>query len=134
MARRNHMVDDAFTIDEHRARTRHFDLRLMTGGSVALWTMASSMPAPGDVAQQAVRIDQPLVAGRGAVPEGLDLTPWDHGRMTVRTWYSIESELVTLHGARDGGLGGRRTVSLLHVGSPWEDDDHWSIVALDEPS
>lgn len=126
-------VAPAFSIDEHRARTYHFDLRLIRDDSVAVWAVNSAMPDPGDTAELAVRIDEPPfnTLGSGAPS---DRTRWDQGPMTVRTWHEGESAVVTLHGASGGGLGGMRTVSLLHVGSPGDDDDHWSIVALEPPS
>ncbi|MDO8308671.1 MAG: hypothetical protein Q7V58_10000 [Actinomycetota bacterium] len=128
------MAARAFSIYEHRARTHHFDLRLMRGDSVALWAVASAMPGPGDVAQLAIRIDELPFTALGTLDAQSDRTRWDHGPMTVRSWREGEAAVVTLHGASGGGLGGMRTVSLLHVGSVGEDDDHWTIVALDTSS
>lgn len=128
------LEEGAFTIYEHHARTRHFDLRLVLGKEVTAWAVASGVPAPGEVAQLAIRIDRPALiarAGAGSEPGG---RPWDQGRMTVATWLEGEAAVVTLHGVHGGGLGGARTVSLQHVGSAWQDDDHWTIVALDERS
>lgn len=123
-----------FTIDEHRARTHHFDLRLIREGSVAMWAVNSAMPAPGERAHAAIRIDELPLAGRERVADRPGRTAWDRGRMTVRSWQEGEAAVVTLHGACGGGLGGTRTVSLLHVGSDGHDDDHWTIAALGEPS
>lgn len=126
--------EGSFTIDVHRARTRHFDLRLVRGGVVSLWAVVSPIPAPGDGAQTAIHIDELPISVRGGIVDRSHRDPWDDGLMTVRTWKEGESAVVTLHGSLDGGLGGSRTVSLRHVGSVWQDDDHWTITALDDSS
>jgi bifunctional non-homologous end joining protein LigD len=123
----------AFTIDEHRARTHHFDLRLMLDGAVALWAVAAGMPRPGDTARTAILLEELPINLREAVTASGQRTLWDEGTMTVRTWLEGEVIVVTLHGAASGGLGGKRTLSLLHVGSARKDDDHWTITALDQP-
>lgn len=123
-----------FTIDVHRARTRHFDLRLVREGAVSLWAVASPIPAPGDGAQAAIHIDELPISVHGGIVDRSHRDLWDDGLMTVRTWKEGESAVVTLHGSLDGGLGGSRTVSLRHVGSVWQDDDHWTITALDDSS
>ena len=124
----------SFTIDEHCARTRHFDLRLMHRGSVILWAVAPAIPVLGDQAHSAIRIEELPLTAREGVAMRANRTPWDDGRMTVRSWRDGQSAVVTLHGSEGGGLGGTRTVSLVHVGNAWEDDDHWTIVALDDAS
>lgn len=122
--------DDTFTIEVHRARTRHFDLRLVRDGSVALWAVSSPIPVLGDRAQTAIRIEGFTLSGAGEASRP-DRTRWDDGRMTVRSWNEGEEAVVTLHGALGGGLDGTRTMSLQHVGSVWEDDDHWTITAVE---
>lgn len=129
------MEDGAFTIDEHRARTRHFDLWLIHDGTESLWAVASEMPAPGEGPQVAIRIEDSPFGRRGGIAAQSNRTPWDHGRMSLRTWHEGEAAVVTLHGSIGGGLGGARTVSLRHVGSiGGDDDDQWTIVAFKEAS
>jgi hypothetical protein len=121
-----------FTIDDHRSRAPHFDLRLTLDDRVSLWAVSSEMPAPGGPSRLAVRIEELPIEGLGETADLSDRTLWDEGQMTVGMWREGHSAVVTLHGAFGGGLGGSRTVSLVHVGSVGQDDDHWSIVALAE--
>lgn len=122
-----------FTIDDHRSRSPHFDLRLILDDRVALWAVSSAMPSPGDRSRLAVRVEELPIRGLGGSLGLPNRTRWDEGRMTVGLWREGHAAVVTLHGAGGGGLGGSRTVSLVHVGSVGQDDDHWSIVALVAP-
>jgi hypothetical protein len=81
----------------------------------------------------AVRLEELPVFALREMADLPDRTRWDEGRMTVAMWREGLAAVVTLHGACGGGLGGSRTVSIVHVGSAGVDDDHWSIVALTDP-
>lgn len=98
-----------------------------------MWAVDSAMPAPGEEAHLAIRIDELPLIGRGGLAVRPERKAWDRGRMSVRSWHEGVAAVVTLHGTCGGGLGGTRTVSLLHVGSVGHDDDHWTITALGAP-
>ena len=104
--------DDTFVIQEHHASRLHWDFRLERNGVLVSWALPKGVPASGKENHLAVHTeDHPLeyAAFTGDIPKGeyggghVDL--WDSGTYETEKFRDDEV-IVTLHGRKDGGLGG----------------------------
>jgi bifunctional non-homologous end joining protein LigD len=104
--------DDTFVIQEHHASRLHWDFRLERDGVLVSWALPKGVPATGTQNHLAVHTeDHPLeyATFAGDIPKGeyggghVDL--WDSGTYETEKFRDDEV-IVTLHGGKDGGLGG----------------------------
>lgn len=98
-----------FVIQEHRARTHHFDFRIERDGVLKSWAIPRGMPdIPGEKRLAVMTEDHPLdYAGfEGEIPEGEPgagtVSLWDSGSARVLSWDEGKIE-VLLSGARVRG-------------------------------
>jgi bifunctional non-homologous end joining protein LigD len=102
-------VRPRFIVQEHHARTRHFDFRLEKDGVFKSWAVPKGLPTEPGVKRLAMQVeDHPLEWGEfeGEIPPG------QYGAGTVRIWdrgtYELQEWLpdrigFTLHGERFHG-------------------------------
>ncbi|WP_043624470.1 DNA polymerase ligase N-terminal domain-containing protein [Nonomuraea candida] len=100
---------NAFVIQEHHARSLHWDLRLERDGVLVSWAVPKGLPADPGTNHLAVRTeDHPMeyLTFHGEIPRGEygggTMTVWDTGTYDVEKWSEREVKFV-LHGARSSG-------------------------------
>jgi bifunctional non-homologous end joining protein LigD len=98
-----------FVIQEHHARSLHWDLRLERGGVLVSWALPKGLPESPDNNHLAVHTeDHPLeyATFEGEIPHGEygggEVTIWDHGTYEAEKWTDTEVKFV-LHGTRGDG-------------------------------
>lgn len=98
-----------FVIQEHHARSLHWDLRLERDGVLASWALPKGLPESPDQNHLAVHTeDHPLeyATFEGEIPKGEygggQMTIWDHGVYDAEKWTDKEVKFV-LHGTRASG-------------------------------
>jgi bifunctional non-homologous end joining protein LigD len=98
-----------FVIQEHHARSLHWDLRLERDGVLVSWALPKGIPETPEQNHLAVHTeDHPLeyATFQGDIPSGEygggRVTIWDTGRYEVEKWTDTEVKFV-LHGARVSG-------------------------------
>jgi bifunctional non-homologous end joining protein LigD len=98
-----------FVIQEHDARTRHFDFRLEKDGVFKSWAVPKGLPTEPGVKRLAVEVeDHDLAFGafEGTVPEGRygagSVRIWDHGTYEAEEW-TDQRIAFTLRGAQASG-------------------------------
>ena len=98
-----------FVIQEHHARSLHWDLRLERDGVLASWALPKGLPETPDQNHLAVHTeDHPLeyAAFEGEIPKGEygggRMTIWDKGSYSVEKWTDREVKFV-LHGSKTSG-------------------------------
>jgi bifunctional non-homologous end joining protein LigD len=96
-------------IQEHHARSLHWDLRLERDGVLASWALPKGLPESPDQNHLAVHTeDHPLeyATFEGEIPKGEygggQMTIWDRGTYEAEKWTDREVKFV-LHGARASG-------------------------------
>src|ERR671928_1575430 len=101
--------DHRFVVQEHHARSLHWDLRLERDGVLVSWAVPKGIPADPERNNLAVRTeDHPLeyLEFQGQIPEG------QYGAGTMRIWdrgtyethkFRDDEVMVTLHGERARG-------------------------------
>ena len=111
-----------FVIQEHYARSHHFDLRLEREGVLISWAVPKGMPTDTKKNRIAMRVDDhdishldledetPVEGVPGAVAKSI----WDHGTYTSER-FDDEMVIVALDGER---LEGRYAIFLTH-GKSW---------------
>ncbi|HLG68293.1 MAG TPA: non-homologous end-joining DNA ligase [Acidimicrobiales bacterium] len=99
----------AFVVQEHHARSLHWDLRLERDGVFVSWAVPKGLPPDRGTNHLAVHVeDHPLEYGsfEGVIPEGEygagTVTIWDSGTYDCEAWTDREVK-VTLHGSRVEG-------------------------------
>ena len=124
-----------FVIQEHYARSHHFDLRLERDGVLVSWAVPKGMPEDTKKNRLAMRVedhalshldfeDETLVEG---VPGAVAKSIWDRGTFEAEQ-FDDEMVIVVLHGERLSGryaifrTGGKNW--LVHMMKPSEGDDH----------
>ncbi|MFD0851402.1 DNA polymerase ligase N-terminal domain-containing protein, partial [Actinomadura adrarensis] len=125
--------DDTFVIQEHHARSLHWDLRLERGGVLVSWAVPKGIPNHPDTNHLAVHTeDHPLeyAAFHGEIPQGEygggRMAIWDRGTYETEKWSEREVKIV-LHGTRVSGryvlfrTGGRNW--MIHRMDPPADPD-----------
>lgn len=140
-----------FVVQRHRARRRHYDLRLELGGVLVSWAVPKGPTLDPKARRMAVQVeDHPLEYAEfeGVIPRGEygggDVIVWDHG-----TWEAVDTEdpeqaladgnlhfdlfgeklagrFVLIHPSRDGD--GRQWFLLHkqdeHATAGWDAEDH----------
>ncbi len=117
----------SFVIQEHHARSLHWDFRLERDGVLVSWAVPKGLPMVRGVNHLAVHVeDHPLEYGHfsGTIPDheygAGTVAIWDHGSYECTEW-NDKSVKVTLHGSRVEGRYG-----LFHT-----DGDNWMIHRVD---
>ena len=118
-----------FVIQEHHARTHHFDFRLEKDGVFKSWAVPKGLPEEPGVRRLAVQVDDhDLTFGdfEGAIPEGQrgagQVRVWDSGEYHLREWLK-DSIQFDLAGTR---LSGRFHLLRFAQAGPRE----WLILKL----
>ncbi|SDJ67256.1 bifunctional non-homologous end joining protein LigD [Nonomuraea maritima] len=100
---------DAFVIQEHHARSLHWDLRLERDGVLVSWAVPKGLPADPATNHLAVHTeDHPMeyLTFHGEIPSGEygggTMTVWDTGTYETEKWSEREVKIV-LHGRRASG-------------------------------
>ena len=122
-----------FVIQEHYARSHHFDLRLERDGVLVSWAVPKGMPEDTRKNRLAMRVDDhelshldvedetPVDGVSGAVAKRI----WDRGTYEAEQ-FDDEMVIVVLHGERlSGGYAIFRTGGknwLVHLMKPAEGD------------
>jgi bifunctional non-homologous end joining protein LigD len=123
----------SFVIQKHAARRLHYDFRLEHDGVLVSWALPKGVPAPGEKNHLAVHVeDHPIEYGSfsGDIPKGeygaghVDI--WDHGTYEFEKFRDNEV-IATLHGQRDGGLGGEPVKVALIQTKQGGDEKNWLI-------
>ncbi|MGQ0482762.1 MAG: non-homologous end-joining DNA ligase [Pseudonocardia sp.] len=98
-----------FVVQEHHARSLHWDLRLERDGVLASWAVPKGLPTDPETVRLAVRTeDHPMeyLEFSGEIPPGEygagQMTIWDRGSYDTIKWTDREVQFV-LHGARTPG-------------------------------
>jgi len=119
-----------FVIQEHHARSLHWDFRLEHDGVLVSWAVPKGPPTDPRHNRLAVQTeDHPLEYGtfEGSIPQGEygggRVTIWDAGTYQLEKWVDDREVIVTLHGRPDGGLAGPARFALIHTGSGG--NRHW---------
>ncbi|GAA2577355.1 DNA polymerase ligase N-terminal domain-containing protein [Actinomadura fulvescens] len=101
--------NDTFVIQEHHARSLHWDLRLERDGVLVSWAVPKGIPPSPKVNHLAVHTeDHPLeyATFEGDIPRGEygagTMTIWDRGRYETEKW-SEREVMIVLHGSRVSG-------------------------------
>ncbi|SET30757.1 DNA polymerase ligase N-terminal domain-containing protein [Nonomuraea wenchangensis] len=100
---------DAFVIQEHHARSLHWDLRLERDGVLVSWAVPKGLPADPQTNHLAVHTeDHPMeyLTFHGEIPQGEygggTMTVWDTGTYETEKWSDREVKVV-LRGTRASG-------------------------------
>jgi bifunctional non-homologous end joining protein LigD len=119
-----------FVVQEHHARSLHWDLRLEHDGVLASWAVPKGIPPDPRKNHLAVRTeDHPLeyLEFHGEIPAGQygagTMNIWDHGTYETHKWRDKEV-MVTFHGER---LQGRYVLFRT-------DGKNWMIHRMDPPA
>ena len=98
-----------FVIQEHQARTHHFDFRLEKDGVLKSWAVPKGVPEEPGTKRLAIQVDDhPLEYGcfEGTIPAGQygagTVSIWDCGHYEVHEW-ELDKIVFTLHGGRLDG-------------------------------
>lgn len=82
-----------FVVQEHHARTHHYDFRLERDGVFKSWVLRKSIPAASGIRRLAIHVeDHNLSFGdfEGEIPRGKygagKITIWDTGTCSVSSW------------------------------------------------
>lgn len=115
-----------FVIQEHHARTHHFDFRLEKDGVFKSWAVPKGIPVTPGIKRLAVQVeDHALEFGdfEGKIPEGEygagEIRVWDKGVYRLEEW-SQDRIVFTLRGARIND-----TFTMVRFGAP--DTRKWLI-------
>ncbi|GAA0996704.1 ATP-dependent DNA ligase [Subtercola frigoramans] len=131
-------VGNTFVIQKHAARRLHYDFRLERDGVLVSWAIPKGPPTDGHQNHLAVQTeDHPLEYGsfEGSIPRGEygagTVEIWDEGTYDLEKWRPGKEIIATLHGSREGGLGGDRKFALIHTGRG-DNADNWLIHLMSE--
>jgi DNA ligase D-like protein (predicted 3'-phosphoesterase) len=98
-----------FVIQEHQARSHHFDVRLEKDGVFKSWAVPKGVPEASGIKRLAVQVeDHDLAFGsfEGSIPKGKygagNIQVWDSGEYELTEW-SEKRVLFTLLGKRVAG-------------------------------
>jgi bifunctional non-homologous end joining protein LigD len=103
------MSEARFVVQEHYARSHHFDFRLEKDGVFKSWAVPKGLPEQPGVKRLAVQVDDhDLDFGHfeGTIPQheygAGSITVWDHGTYELETW-TADRIAFRLHGSRVTG-------------------------------
>ena len=112
-----------FVIQEHHARSLHWDFRLEHDGVLVSWAVPKGPPTDPKQNHLAIQTeDHPLeyASFEGTIPKGEygggEVTIWDWGTYELKKWREGKEVTVVLHGQSDGGLGGVKEFALFNTG------------------
>lgn len=116
-----------FVIQEHQARTHHFDFRLEKDGVLKSWAVPKGVPdVPGEK-RLAIQVEDHGLGYadfEGTIPPGEygagEVRIWDEGSYEPRAWSDRKID-ITLHGRR---LDGPYTLVRFARGAP----RHWLLI------
>ena len=99
-----------FVIQEHYARSHHFDLRLERDGVLVSWAVPKGMPTDTKNNRLAMRVDDHDMSHLNlvdetpveGVPGALAKSIWDHGTYEAEQ-FDEEMVIVAMHGERLDG-------------------------------
>ena len=118
-----------FVVQEHYARSHHFDLRLERDGVLLSWAVPKGMPEDPRKNRLAIRVDDHALShldfeDRTPVGDGgaVKVRIWDRGTYEAEA-FSEEEIIVMLRGNR---LNGRYAIFRTH-------DDNWLVHRMDPP-
>lgn len=118
-----------FVVQDHRARTHHYDFRLEKDGVLKSWAVPKGPPlAPGERHLALQVEDHPLSCGdfEGEIPAGHygagTVRIWDRGPCEVREWTGDRIVFVS-HGARLRGCFG--LIRMRQLGPR-----HWLFLSM----
>jgi bifunctional non-homologous end joining protein LigD len=112
-----------FVVQEHHARTHHYDFRLEKDGVLKSWAVPKGLPEQPGIKRLAIQVeDHDLSFGnfQGEIPKGEygagQITVWDHGNYQADEW---TNDLITftLHGRQ---LSGEFRLVRFKHGKPGE--------------
>lgn len=116
-----------FVVQEHHARTHHFDFRLERDGVYKSWAVPKGVPQEPGVKRLAVRVeDHDLAYGdfQGSIPEGQygagEVRIWDRGTYDPEEWTDARIAFTLL----GGQISGRFNLIRFKRGKPNE----WLII------
>src|SRR3954453_5862194 len=119
-----------FVVQEHHARSLHWDLRLERDGALASWAVPKGIPPDPRKNHLAVRTeDHPIgyLDFHGEIPAGENgagtMAIWDSGTYDTHKWRA-KDVMVTFHGER---LQGRYVLFRT-------DEKNWMIHRMDPPA
>ncbi|MGB9034219.1 MAG: non-homologous end-joining DNA ligase, partial [Paeniglutamicibacter sp.] len=130
-----------FVIQEHHARSRHWDFRLEHEGVLVSWAVPKGPPLRRGTQRLAVMTeDHPLeYAGfHGKIPAGQygagSVEIWDAGTCRIEKWEEGSEVVAVLEGKPEGGLGGvPRRYALIRTPS-LGDGKNWLLHLMkDQP-
>jgi bifunctional non-homologous end joining protein LigD len=125
-----------FVIQEHYARSHHFDLRLEREGVLVSWAVPKGMPTDTKKNRLAMRVDdhdlshldfEDATPVEGGSDGAVKVSIWDRGTYACEQ-FDEDMVIVTFHGERLEGryaifrTGGKNW--LVHLMKPSEGDDH----------
>jgi DNA ligase D-like protein (predicted 3'-phosphoesterase) len=115
------MSEARFVVQEHYARSHHFDFRLEKDGVFKSWAVPKGLPERTGLKRLAVQVeDHALDFGQfeGAIPAGEygagRVTIWDHGTYELAEW-AADYIAFTLSGSR---VAGRFALVRFKQGDP----------------
>ncbi|MBO2989013.1 ATP-dependent DNA ligase [Leucobacter tardus] len=110
-----------FVIQKHDASRLHYDFRVEHDGVLVSWALPKGVPTDSRQNRLAVPTEDHPMDYRffsGTIPKGEygagTVEIWDTGSAAIEKWRDDEV-IVTLTGADDGGLGGRRRYALFRT-------------------
>lgn len=119
-----------FVIQEHQARTHHFDFRLEKDGVLKSWAVPKGVPEAPGIRRLAIQVeDHPLEYGgfEGTIPSGQygagTVRIWDSGTYDLHEWTG-DRIVFTLHGNHLRG-----TYSLLR----FKGENGWLLMKHRKP-
>lgn len=103
------MMTSTFVIQEHQARSHHYDFRLEKDGVLKSWAVPKGVPEDAGTKRLAIQVeDHDLEYGNfeGTIPAGSygagSVRIWDRGTCELKEW-SPDKIVFTLHGFRIEG-------------------------------
>ena len=131
---RRHGKAPVFVIQRHEASHLHHDFRLEHDGVLVSWALPKGVPTDPGRNHLAVPTEDHPMSYRlfeGTIPKGEygagEVRLWDTGTCEFEKWRDDEV-IVTLHGERDGGLGGIRKFALFRTS---KEPAQWMIHLMD---
>ena len=121
-----------FVVQEHYARSHHFDFRLEKDGVFKSWAVPKGLPEKPGVKRLAVQVedhDLEFETFEGIIPEheygAGSITVWDHGTYELEKW-TANSIAFRLHGSR---VFGRFSLVRFKESEPLS----WFLIKRREP-